>query len=242
MALRRTLSKRRFFFTNELNSILSNVVQSSNPIASPDPANAGVHKTDFQREFLTLSDYSKTGFFRRFLEQRRAINQAAPSKLPEFLSIPVGDKLREKLRSMNIADGERSRVEGGAGLASPSVFLEKECGGGMSVADVRKILKITQLEKVRLKLKQIPKSSISFYEYVKICSDACDSKDQGLEFAKMLDSSGTVIVLGNVVFLRPDQVQWFFKKIKNKKITRQRLIYKKFELIIILIMLIFLNR
>ena len=38
----------------------------------------------------------------------------------------------------------------------------------------------------------------------------CENEDQGAEFAKMLDDSGNVIVLGNVVFLRPEQVQ--FKK------------------------------
>nr|DAD41438.1 TPA_asm: hypothetical protein HUJ06_015761 [Nelumbo nucifera] len=33
----------------------------------------------------------------------------------------------------------------------------------------------------------------------------CSNCDQGLELAKMLDQSGTIIVLGDCVFLRPEE-------------------------------------
>ena len=68
------------------------------------------------------------------------------------------------------------------------------------------------MEKLKAKLREIPKSSISYSEFVRVCVQGCENEDQGAEFAKMLDDSGNVIVLGNVVFLRPEQVPFFKKK------------------------------
>nr|XP_016492455.1 PREDICTED: calcium uniporter protein 2, mitochondrial-like [Nicotiana tabacum] len=114
--------------------------------------------------------------FRRFL-QKREINHAA--RLPEFLSIPMGDKLREKLRSMNVT-GKRTRFEGRAPSASTTetTNFPGETMGRITVNDARKIL-----------------------------SEVCSNREQGLEFAKMLDDSGSVIVFGDVVLLRPHQVK-----------------------------------
>ncbi|KAL3505263.1 hypothetical protein ACH5RR_035104 [Cinchona calisaya] len=193
MALRKTLSKRLF-----------------NNYSKLDPGNAAVPKTTFHRQFLTSPDFSKTGFFWRFLQQKRGINQAAPTKLPEFLSIPVGDKLREKLRSINIP-GERIRFDG--------ILPPVTEAGRISVTDARKILRSAQLEKLRLRLREIPANSISYSEYVKICGDVCENSEQGLEFAKTLDDAGSVIVVGNVVFLRPDQVAISVEKMITQAIA-----------------------
>ncbi|KAK1411749.1 hypothetical protein QVD17_32451 [Tagetes erecta] len=76
---------------------------------------------------------------------------------------------------------------------------------GLSVNDARKILRFSQLQKVRSALKQIPMNSISYSEFIAICVDSCNDDEQGVEFSKMLDHAGDVIVLGNVVFIRPDQ-------------------------------------
>ncbi|CAL5349173.1 unnamed protein product [Camellia sinensis] len=204
MALRRALAQR-LFTKNRESSPLATLEHS--PISSPyfqstlTPPNAA--KTNFHREFLTSPDSADCGFFRRFL-QRRGLNQSA--RLPEFLSIPVGDKLKEKLRSMNVA-GNRLRFDG---LAPPIVSDTVE---GISVMDAKKILKCTQMEKVRSALRQIPMNSISYSEYVQICVDVCLNREQGVEFAKKLDESGNVIVLGNVVFVRPEQVAKSMEKI-----------------------------
>jgi hypothetical protein len=60
-----------------------------------------------RRQIPSLPEFE--GFFRRFLH-RRAIYHSA-TRLPEFLSLPVGDKLREKLRSINIT-GDHLRLDG----------------------------------------------------------------------------------------------------------------------------------
>lgn len=101
----------------------------------------------------------------------------------------------EKLRDMsNVRD--RIRLDG---LLPP--VKERE----LTVDDARKVLRVSMLEMVKAKLRQTKKSCVPYAEFVQICEDGCSSKEQGLQFAKMLDDSGTVIILGNVVFLKPEQ-------------------------------------
>lgn len=123
-----------------------------------------------------------------------------PAKLPDFLTVPVGDKLKEKLRGMNIA-GDRLRLDELIPLAPATNSTE-----GISIQDARKLLNLSQMEKLKAELRKIPKSSITFSEFVQICVRGCSNEDQGTKLAKMLDESGNVIVLGNVVFLRPEEV------------------------------------
>ncbi|KAF8405165.1 hypothetical protein HHK36_010064 [Tetracentron sinense] len=197
MAFRKTLAKR-LFSINKITS--SNLALTHSPISTsisqtlipPDPA-----KNPFRREFLTAPDSGEKGFFRRFL-QKRAIVQSTMS--PEYRSLPIGDKLVEKLKAMNIY-GDRIRLDGLSPPATRSHSME-----GISVEDARKLLRLSQLEMLKSTLRQIPKSLISYSEFVQICIKGCSNPDQGLGFAKMLDESGAVIVLGNAVFLRPEQV------------------------------------
>ncbi|KAK6939508.1 Calcium uniporter protein, C-terminal [Dillenia turbinata] len=194
MALRRTLSKRIFNLKRETTTFLNQSLTSSETVT-----------TNFVREYSAFSRAGKNGFFRRFLHR--------PATLPDFLSVPVGDKLRERLRSINIAGGDRIRLDG---IVPPTA--EEEMGTvtetekqsemyGFSVSDARKLLRISQMEKLKAILRQNPTNSIPHAEFVRICVDACSSNySRGVEFAKMLDESGNVIVLGDIVFLRPDQV------------------------------------
>lgn len=152
-----------------------------------------------RREYVPSPDSGEKGFFRRFLH-RRASDQSYP-RFSEIFSVPVGEKLREKLRGINVT-GDRIRLE-------PTDFTTGESSAKISVDDVRKLLRVSQIEKLKAKLREIPKSSISYHEFAQICLEGCGNKAQALEFAKTLDQSGNVIVLGNVVFLRPDQVTNF---------------------------------
>ena len=74
----------------------------------------------------------------------------------------------------------------------------------------RKLLRVAQLEAVKTRLREIQQSWISYPDFVWVCSEGCSDPDQGLVLAKMLDESGTVIVLGNNVLLRPEQVIFLF--------------------------------
>ncbi|CAN4081618.1 unnamed protein product [Withania somnifera] len=132
---------------------------------------------------------------------------SSPSSSPELRSLPSGESLIEKLREMDIS---RNRIKLDGLLPLQELRTESEpketSEGKLTVTDVRKVLKISQLETVKLRLKQLEKNCISYSEFLQICSRNCSNNDQGIEFAKILDDSGTVIVLGNVVFLRPDQL------------------------------------
>ncbi|KAD3336488.1 hypothetical protein E3N88_32007 [Mikania micrantha] len=55
---------------------------------------------------------------------------------------------------------------------------------GISVNDARKILRFSQLQKVRSALKQIPMNSISYSEFLTVCINTCNNDNQGLEFSK----------------------------------------------------------
>ncbi|KAK9271073.1 hypothetical protein L1049_026662 [Liquidambar formosana] len=213
MALRKALSQR-----------LSNISRApspaspleTSPISSPSsktfvPPNAA--KTNFHREYLTSPEPGENGFFRRFL-QRRGINQSS-SRLPEFLSLPVGDKLKERLRGMN-PSVDRLRLDG---IIPPAPAINNDSLDGISVQSARKILRLAQVEKLKSRLREIRTNSISYTEFVRICVEACSNEDQGVEFAKMLDESGNVIVLGNVVFLRPEQVAESMRTIISQSIA-----------------------
>lgn len=150
-------------------------------------------------------DPGDNGIFRRFIH-RRLINTSLATS-PELRLLPTGESLIEKIREMDIG---RSRIKLDGLLPPqemrPEPVTEETPEGKLTVADAKKLLKVSQLEMLKLRLKQIEKNCISYSEFVQICSGISSNNDFGIEFAKILDDSGTVLVLGNVVFLRPDQV------------------------------------
>lgn len=106
-----------------------------------------------------------------------------------------------KLKSMDITR-DRLRLDG---LSPPAASEDAVGSQGITVDDARKFLRLSKLETVRSKLREIPKKWISHEEFVRVCVDASSTRDEGLGFAKLLDESGTVIVMGTSVFLRPHE-------------------------------------
>ncbi|XVE94763.1 hypothetical protein REPUB_Repub02eG0037100 [Reevesia pubescens] len=205
MAFRKSLSKR-----------LLSGCRVTSPSVIVENSSISLH-TLLRRDYTTSSDSSERGFFRRFFH-RRASEQSYPG-FPEIFSVPVGEKLREKLRGINIT-GDRLRLDG-LTLPQPPVTdaTAGESLAKISVEDARKLLRVSQIEKLKSKLREIPKSSISYYEFAQICLEGCSNEAQGLELAKSLDQSGNVIVLGNVVFLRPEQVAKSMETIISKSMA-----------------------
>ncbi|KAL3525771.1 hypothetical protein ACH5RR_014143 [Cinchona calisaya] len=128
-------------------------------------------------------DPGDDGIFRQFLPRRPL----------------TGVGLMEKLRGLDISR-DRIRLDG---LRPPA---SKEENGEITVEDARKLLRLSQLETVKARLRQIEKKWILHEEFLEICSQGWWSFEEAKQLAKMLDESGTVFVLGNVVFLRPEQV------------------------------------
>ncbi|XP_027361528.1 calcium uniporter protein 2, mitochondrial-like isoform X1 [Abrus precatorius] len=118
-------------------------------------------------------------------------------KRPELRSPQRAANLVDQLRAMDLTRN-RIRLEG---LTPPPEMKE-----GVTVEDARKLLKVAQVELVKSKLRETGKSCITFSEFIRICAENCSDQDQALRIAKLLDNSAAVIVLGDVVFLRPEQV------------------------------------
>ncbi|KAI3465000.1 hypothetical protein Pfo_021663 [Paulownia fortunei] len=216
MALRRTLSKRLFCATNpDSPSPITTLVRSPIPPPSME-AQPNAAKAHFHREFVTSPDSASTGFFRRFLQRRAINNHSSPNALPSFLTLPVGEKLREKLKSMNITGDQRLRLDG---FSPPHSTPAEEEGFRVGAADARRVMRFVQMEQIRERLRNIPASTIPYDEFVRVCGDVCGNREMGLEFAKALDESGNVIVLGGVVFLRPDQVAKSMERLISQSIA-----------------------
>nr|XP_043631642.1 calcium uniporter protein 2, mitochondrial-like [Erigeron canadensis] len=107
----------------------------------------------------------------------------------------------EKLKEINITR-DRIRLDGLSPLPAHPESSQDE----LTLAYAKKILRISQIENMKTKLKSHTKNCISYDEFIEICVGECPSIDQAMDLAKALDDSGSVIVLGNVVFLKPQQV------------------------------------
>ncbi|KAL3643829.1 hypothetical protein CASFOL_011761 [Castilleja foliolosa] len=138
------------------------------------------------------------GIFRRHLHLHTA---AAASPGSGWLH-PAREKPMGKLC---IFDVSRERIKHAmVGLAA--VVPAESPEGKLTVADAKNILRLSEIEEMKLKLRQNEKDCVSYSEFKEICENECSSKDQSMELAKILDQSGCVIVLGNIVFLRPEKV------------------------------------
>ncbi|CAH1442793.1 unnamed protein product [Lactuca virosa] len=207
MALRTAIAKRLY-----KNRFLGQFPSSQNPSTAAIP--------NFYHQLLTSPEKSSStadaGLYRRLFQfQPRQINQMPRISLPELFYFPVGEKRRQK---MNTSGSERLRLDGlkpqiMENASSPSDSV------GVSARDAKKIIRCSQLQNVRSALKLIPSNSITYSEFVTICRDVCNNHDQGLEFSKLLDVAGDVIVLGNAVFLRPDQVAKSMEKLISQSIS-----------------------
>lgn len=193
MALKKTLAQRLLNFSKISTQNLTNCRISSSSSQTripPNPNRANI-----------APDPGDNGIFRRFLH-KRAILQ--PSLSPDLRSLPIGENLMNKLKSIGIAQ-DRIRLDI---LTSPPAAVESSPAerSGLSVEDARKLLRVAQLEAVKSRLREIQKSWMPYPEFVSFCGEGCSDPEEGRGIAKQLDGSGSVIVLGNVVFLRPEQV------------------------------------
>ncbi|KAL3039046.1 hypothetical protein AAZX31_01G165400 [Glycine max] len=128
----------------------------------------------------------------------RADEPVDPGENGLFRAPQLAGNLLDRLRTMGIAHN-RIRLDG---LTPPPPM---EMVDTVTVKDARKLLKVAQVEMVKAKLRETRKSCITFSEFIGICDEHCSDQDQAVEIAKMLDNSAAVIVLGDVVFLRPEQ-------------------------------------
>ncbi|KAL5173341.1 Calcium uniporter protein 2, mitochondrial [Glycine soja] len=155
---------------------ISNYRISSSEVRSPNPTKADIAPDP--------------GDNRRFLHKRTAVFP------PELRPPPPAGSLLQRLREMDISKS-RIRLDG---LAPP------ETDQPVAPEHVRKVIRAVQIETVKSKLRKVPQSCVSYSEFIRMCSENCSDQEQAMSVAKILDDSASVIIIGDVVFLRPEQV------------------------------------
>ncbi|RZC68727.1 hypothetical protein C5167_031862 [Papaver somniferum] len=219
MALQRALTHRRLFPTTTAKKISTLSLRNPFPSSFLEKTLVSPYssRTTFNREYVSVPDSTDQGFFRKFL-QKRTFYQS------DVQTLPNGENFMDKLKYMDI---NRDRIQLGT-LNPPIHSLETKSsplswssrtvvattldGIVISVDDTKKLLKLSQLETLKSTLRKIPQDSITYPEFLQICIDSTRI-NQGSEIAKALDESGSVIVLGNIVFLRPEQLTKAIKSI-----------------------------
>lgn len=190
MALKKTLAQRLFKISRITNCRISS--SSTQTRIPPNPNRTNI-----------APDPGDNGIFRRFLHKRAIIQ---PSLSTEFRSLPIGENLMIKLKSIGIAQ-DRIRLDV---LTPPAAETSAAVRPVLRVEDAKKLLRVAQLEAVKSRLREIRNSWISLPDFVRICGESGSDPEEGRGLARQLDESGSVIVLGNVVFLKPEQVNISF--------------------------------
>jgi len=185
MAFKKTLTQRLLSLTKISSQSLSNCRISSSSLQSRNPSS--VANRDIAPE---PGDSSNDGVFRRFLHKQAGFKSELRPPHPGG-----SDGLLQKLREMDIARN-RIRLDG---LTPPEESKS-------TAEDVRKLLRATQLEAVKSKIRKIEQNCVTYSEFVEMCGENCSDQEQAKKIAKILDDSATVIILGDVVFLKPEQV------------------------------------
>ncbi|KAK8497488.1 hypothetical protein V6N13_053264 [Hibiscus sabdariffa] len=197
MALKKTLVERLFNISKISSQAVTNCRISSSTVQNRFSQNAGKASTDMAPDpGDRKGDSNGNGVFRRFLHKGTKVS-------PAMRTFPMGKDLKERLKEINISK-DRIRLDGLSSHLTAKPAVPEVAP--LSVQEAKKLLRVAQLEVVKTRLRETGKTWISYSDFIKICGESCSDSEQGLQFAKLLDESGTVIVLGNVVVLRPDQV------------------------------------
>jgi len=137
--------------------------------------------------------------FRRFLQEQPAFRPAVP---PDRF-MPLADRIRDL--GVGVAF-PRINLDG---LVPPAAPARREADlppASLTVEEARKVLRATQMEAARARIRASGAGAVPYAEFLRLCCDA-SGPDAGPSVARALDESGSVIVLGKTVFLRPEMVR-----------------------------------
>ncbi|CAM0956584.1 unnamed protein product [Alopecurus aequalis] len=137
---------------------------------------------------------------RRFMQERPAFRPTVP---PDVGFMPLADRIRDHLG----VSFPRINLDGLVQPAPPAPAREDTRAelGSLTVAEARKVLRATQMEAARARVRASREGTVPYAEFLRLCCDAAGA-DAGPSVARALDESGSVIVLGKTVFLRPEMV------------------------------------
>ncbi|CAN6304677.1 unnamed protein product [Urochloa humidicola] len=166
---------------------------------------AAVLRRAVAQRFASSSSPAAFGL-RRFLQEQPAFRPAVP---PDRF-MPLADRIRDlgvgiAFPRINLdglvppaapAPPEPSRREADAARELPPA-------ASLTVEEARKVLRATQMEAARARIRDSGAGAVPYAEFLRLCCDAA-GPDAGPSVARALDESGSVIVLGKTVFLRPE--------------------------------------
>lgn len=139
---------------------------------------------------------------RRFTQERPAFRPTVP---PDVGFMPLADRIRDHLGVSFPRINLDGLVPPAAPPAPPAPAREEARAelGSLTVAEARKVLRATQMEAARARVRASREGTVPYAEFLRLCCDAA-GQDAGPSVARALDESGSVIVLGKTVFLRPE--------------------------------------
>uniref|UniRef100_A0A0A9CFQ5 Uncharacterized protein n=1 Tax=Arundo donax TaxID=35708 RepID=A0A0A9CFQ5_ARUDO len=160
---------------------------------------AAVLRRAVAQRFASSSSPPANGL-RRFLQEQPAFRPAVP---PDRF-MPLSDRIRDLGVGFAFP---RINLDGLVPPASAPAPRAREAGAGpaasLTVEEARKVLRATQMETARERIRASGAGAVTYAEYLRLCCDAAGA-DAGPSVARALDESGSVIVLGKTVFLRPE--------------------------------------
>ncbi|XP_066383378.1 calcium uniporter protein 2, mitochondrial-like [Miscanthus floridulus] len=165
---------------------------------------------------------SSSFVLRRFLQEQPAFRPAVP---PDRGFMPLG---ADRIRDLGVGFAfPRINLDGLVPPAAPAPGPARReptdaalpAAASLTVEEARKVLRATQMEAARARIRASGAGAVPYADFLRLCCDAA-GPDAGPSVARALDESGSVIVLGKTVFLRPDMV---VKAIENAIPVRQAL-------------------
>lgn len=163
---------------------------------------AALRRAVAQRFAAAAAPRQAYGTPRRFMqEQRPAFRPAVP---PDVGFMPLADRIRDHLG----VSFPRINLDGLVPPAPPRPHppTPREAAtvvASLTVEEARKVLRATQMEAARARVRASREGTVTHAEFLRLCCDAAGA-DDGPSVARALDESGSVIVLGRTVFLRPE--------------------------------------
>ncbi|XP_051189333.1 calcium uniporter protein 2, mitochondrial [Lolium perenne] len=149
---------------------------------------------------------------RRFTQERPAFRPTMP---PDAGFLPLADRIRDHLGvsfpRINL-DGLVPPAAPPAPAPAPAREEARADVGSLTVAEARKVLRATQMEAARARVRASREGAVPYADFLSLCCDAAGA-DAGPSVARALDESGSVIVLGKTVFLRPEMVVKAIEKV-----------------------------
>jgi hypothetical protein len=170
---------------------------------------AAVLRRAVAQRFASPSSSSATfGLRRRFLQEQPAFRPAVP---PDRGFMPLA---ADRIRDLGVGFAfPRINLDGLVPPAAPAPARRDPgaaalpAAASLTVEEARKVLRATQMEAARARIRASGAGAVPYADFLRLCCDAA-GPDAGPSVARALDESGSVIVLGKTVFLRPDMVRF----------------------------------